>query len=106
MISILFFYFALPMTLAAIVIKMIRKYSPYIPAEDIQACLAEKPLPKKWFRTVRRDHKGLRTLGDFETHTEAVDCAYKGKEISTQEGEKVAFLILNQKGEVFEEVNS
>lgn len=106
MIGALFFYVVLPMTLGGLVIKLIRKYSPYVPPADVAANLARQPLPKKWFRAARRDQDGLLTLGDFETHGEAVDSAYRDKERAVKAAEKAAFLILNPKGEILEEIDS
>lgn len=106
MIGALFYYVVIPMAFGGFLIKLIRKYSPYVVPADVAENLRRQPLPKKWFRAVRRDAEGLRTLGDFETHVEAVDCAYAGKEKDAAAGRKAAFLILNPKGEVLEQVDA
>lgn len=106
MITLIFYYLILPFIGAAFVLKFIRKYGKNEIPEDIRRLCAQKPIEKKWFRTVRRDHKGLRFLGDFETHGEAVDCAYAGRKEAAAAVETAAFLVLNSKGEILEEVDS
>ena len=106
MIPLLFYYLALPFIASALVLKFIRKYGDNEIPEDIRRLYAERPIEPKWFRVLRGDLKGKRVLGDFETKGEAVDRAYKGREEARAAGEKAAFLVLNDKGEALEEVDS
>jgi hypothetical protein len=104
--TLIFYYLILPFLGAAFVLKFIRKYGKHEIPEDIRRLCAQKPIERKWFRTVCRDHKGLRFLGDFETHGEAVDCAYARRKDAAAATETAAFLVLNSKGEILEEVDS
>lgn len=106
MISLLFYYLVLPFLAAFVVLAFIRKYGRNEVPEDIARLCAEKPIERKCFRAARRDHKGLRFLGDFETQGEAVEAAYRGKEQAQAAGEKAEFLVLNDKGETLEEVDA
>lgn len=106
MITLLIYYLVLPFVGAALVLKFIRKYGAHEIAEDVSRLCAEKPIERKFFRAVRRDHAGLRLLGDFETHGDAVDAAYLGRKQASAAGESAAFLVLNDKGETIEEVDS
>jgi hypothetical protein len=100
------YYLVLPFCAAALVLKFIRKYGKnQIPA-DIKALCEMRPIEKKFFRAVRRDAKDLKFLGDFETQIDAVDCAYAGRKEAQGLKEKAAFFVLNDKGEVLEEVDS
>jgi hypothetical protein len=99
------YYLVLPFLAAWLVLRFLKKYAPHDIPEDIARLCAEKPIEKKFFRAVRRDHKGLRHLGDFETQPEAVECVYRAKE-GAGKAEKAAFLVLNDKGEVLEEVDA
>lgn len=106
MFSLLLYYIVIPMLAAALVVRFIRKYGQNEIPEGVRRLYAERPLEPKWFRVLREDPKGLQILGDFETRSEAVDCAYRGKEDAQGAGEKAAFLVLNDKGEALEEVDS
>lgn len=106
MITLLFYYLVLPFLAAGLVLKFLSKYGKTQVAEDIRSLCAERPIEKKFFRAVRRDHKGLRFLGDFETHMDAVDGAYAARKEASASGEKAAFLVLNDRGETLEEVDS
>ena len=106
LIALIVYYLVLPFVGAALVLKFIRKYGKNEIASDIKRLCAEKPIEKKWFRSVRRDHKGLRDLGDFETHGEAVDAIYAARKDAQASGDSAAFLVLNSKGETLEEVDS
>ncbi len=106
MAMLILYYLVLPFVGAALVLKFLRKYAKHDLPEDIRRLCAEKPVEKKFFRAVRRDHKELRYLGDFETHGDAVDCAYLGRKQAKAAGEKAAFLVLNDKGETLEQVDS
>jgi hypothetical protein len=100
------YYLVLPFCAAALVLRFIKKYGRLELAPDIKRQLAESPIEKKFFRAVRRDSKELRLLGDFETHVDAVDCAYMGRKEARARNEKAAFLVLNDKGETLEQVDS
>lgn len=106
MMTLLFFYFVLPALLAALVLRFIKKHGASRQDPQVQELLACDPLEPKWQRALRRDAKGLMKLGDFETHLEAVDCAYKAKEQAQAAGDKAAFLVVNEKAEVLEQVDS
>ena len=106
MIPVIFYYLILPFFSAWLVLKILKKYSPAQVDADIARCYESRPLQPKFFRTVRRDHKGVSWLGDFETQGEAVECAYKGKEFAQSTGQKAAFIVLNAKAEILEEVDS
>ena len=106
MITLLVYYLVLPFVLASLVLKFLRKYGKTTVAEDIRALCAERPIEKKWFRAVSRGHEGLRHLGDFETHGEAVDAAYAARKQAAAAGSPAAFLVLNPKAETLEEVDS
>lgn len=105
MLFIIFYYFILPFVLAGLVLKFIRKYGEIGPSEDVQLVYQQHPIEPKWFRVLRADHKGKKWLGDFETQGEAVERAYKGKEDALRIAEKTAFLVLNDKAEILEEVD-
>jgi hypothetical protein len=100
------YYLVLPFCAAALVLRFIRKYGKNEVPADIRALCEMRPIEKKFFRAVRRDAKDLKFLGDFETHIEAVDCAYAGRKDAVANKEKAAFLVLNDKGETLEEVDS
>ena len=106
MISLVFYYLVLPFLAAGAVLAFIRRYGRNELPEDVLRLFAERPIEPKWFRAARRDHKGLRFLGDYETQGEAVEAAYRGKEAAQAAGEKAAFLVLNDKGETLEEVDT
>jgi len=106
MVALVFYYLVAPFLMFGLLLKLMRKYGKIEIAPDIRALCEQKPIQKKWFRTVRRDHKGLRFLGDFETHGEAVDCAYGARKEAAAQGEPAAFLVLNAKAETLEEVDS
>ena len=100
--TLIFYYLVFPFIGAALVLKFIKKYGKHEIAEDVRRLCAEKPIEKKWFRSVRRDHKGLRSLGDFETHVEAVDAIYAARKQASADAEEAAFLVLNAKGEALD----
>ncbi len=106
MIGLLVYYIALPFLASWLVLRFLRKYGRREPPEEILALYDTHPLEPKWFRVLRRDRRGIRLLGDFETQSEAVDRAYKGKEEALAAGDHAAFLVLNEAGETLEEVDS
>ncbi|MDX6770798.1 MAG: hypothetical protein SF051_14780 [Elusimicrobiota bacterium] len=95
-----------PIVLGWLVVRWINKTAPLVPAPDVAALFAEKPLEKRWFRAARRGAGGLALLGDFEKMPEAVDRAYLGKEEAQKAGEKASFLVFNDKAELLEQVDS
>lgn len=99
----LVFYLVVPFALGAWVIKLIRKHGASTVDPALAALAARQPLEKRWFRAVRRDPRGLVLLGDFETQAEAVEAAYRAKE---KAAEKASFLVVNDKAEVLEQVDS
>lgn len=107
MISLLFYYVVLPMLGGYYVIKLIKKHGGSTVPPEVTALYAVQPVEKKWYRAARRDQNNrLTVLGDFETQLEAVDRAYLGKEEAQKAGEKASFLVLNDKGEVYQQVDS
>ena len=106
MVSLLFYYLVLPFLAAWAVLRFIKKYGRNEVPEDIARLYAEQPLEKKWFRVLRRDNQEARLLGDFETHDEAVELAYRRRQEAQVARETAAFFVLNDKGEALEEVDS
>lgn len=106
MIPIIIYYLVLPFVLAAAVLRLIKKYGDSRIPQDIEMLLDVRPIEKKFFRSWRRDLEGLAVIGDYETHGEAVEAAYLGRNHAKAAGHKAAFLITNDKGEVLEEVDS
>ncbi|OGR87815.1 MAG: hypothetical protein A3J74_10995 [Elusimicrobia bacterium RIFCSPHIGHO2_02_FULL_57_9] len=106
MLSLVFYYPVLPFLGAWLVLKFISKYGKTEPPAGIKLIYEQRPIDRKWFRVLRDDQKGKKWLGDFETQGEAVERAYKGKEDAESLGEKAAFLVLNDKGEILEEVDA
>lgn len=106
MLALLFYYIALPFLAAWLVMKFIRKYGASPIPEEVARLYAEAPLEKGWYRVIQRGPAGQRLLGDFEKHDAAVEKAYKERELAQVTGEKAAFLVLNDKGEALEEVDS
>ncbi len=105
MLQILFFYLVLPFILAAFVIRFIKKHgASQIPA-DVTALLAVDPVEKRFYRAARRDN-GLIKLGDFETHEEAVDAIYAARKRAREDKLKAAFIVLNDKGETLDWIDS
>ncbi len=106
MIGPIFYYLILPFMIGGWLIKQIKKRAPSLIPPDVQALVRERPIERKWYRAVRRGAEGLSVLGDFEKQPEAVESAYRGKEEAARSGERAAFLVLNDQGEVLEEVGS
>ncbi len=104
--SLIVYYLLMPFLAAGLLIRWLKKHAPPIIAEDIRQLSVERPIEKKWFRAVRRDHKSLRWLGDFEKQPEAVEAAYQGLKDARQASEKASFLVLNDKGETLEQVDA
>lgn len=100
------YWLVLPFLGAALVLRFIKKYGQIPVPPEIARIFEEQPIEKKWFRVLRRDGPKISMLGDFETHVDAVDRAYLGKKQALAAGEKAAFLVLNAKAEVLEEVDS
>jgi len=104
--SLIIYYLVLPFFLGSLLIRWLKKHSPARVEEDVRRLYEEKPLPKKWFRALRRDHQSLRLLGDFETQPEAVEAAYQGRKDAKAAGEKASFFVLNSKAETLEQIDS
>jgi hypothetical protein len=100
------FYVVLPIFLGGMLIKYLKKHAPAEVARDVKELYAKSPVEKKWYRAARRDHKGLKALGDFETRGEAVESAYQGRKDAAAAGEKAAFVVLDDKGFALEQVDS
>ena len=103
----LIYWIVLPLFAGSLVVRWIKKHAPLTVPPAVAALYAQRPIEKKWFRAVRRDRGGLlHWLGDFEKQPEAVDAAYLGKEAAQRAGEKVSFLVFNDKAELLEQVDS
>jgi hypothetical protein len=103
----LIYWVVMPLFIAALVVRWLKKSSPLVVPPEVAALYAERPIEPKWFRAARRDKGGLlRWLGDYEKQPEAVDAAYAGKEAAVAAGEKAAFLVFNAKAELLEQVDS
>lgn len=106
MIGLILYYIILPMAVGYYVIKWIKKHGASTIPADVIALYAVDPVEKKWYRAARRDAQGLKKLGDFETQLEAVDRAYLGKQEAVKAGQRASFLVLNDKGDVYQQVDS
>ena len=101
------YWIVLPLFIASLVVRWLKKHSPLIVPSEVSALFAEHPIEPKWFRAARRDKSGLlRWLGDYEKQPEAVDAAYAGKEAAVAAGDKAEFLVFNAKAELLEQVDS
>ncbi len=106
MITILLYYIAAPFICGALVLKLLARYGRReIPAE-IQKLFEAEPIEKKWFRAVRKDGKGWSALGDYEKQPEAVERIYEARQTAQTSGDKASFLVLNDKGEALEQIDS
>ena len=99
------YYLVLPFLAAWLVLKFLKRHAAHALPDDIRALLARSPIEKRFFRALRRDHKGLHALGDFEKQAEAVEAIYRGREEAQAKGDKAAFLVANDKGETLEEID-
>ncbi|MDE2509520.1 MAG: hypothetical protein KGL74_00225 [Elusimicrobia bacterium] len=102
----LIYWVVIPIFLASLVVRWIKKTAPLTPPPDVRDLFDRSPIEPKWFRAARRDAAGLTALGDFEKQMDAVDAAYAGKEKAQAAGQKAAFLIFNDKAELLEQVDS
>ena len=102
----LIYWVVLPIFMAYLLVRWIKKTAPLAPAADVRELFDRSPIEKKWFRAARRDGEGLAALGDFEKQMEAVDAAYAGKERAQAAGKKAEFLVFNDKAELLEQVDS
>jgi hypothetical protein len=102
----LIYWIVIPIFLASLLVKWIKRAAPLTPPPDVRDFFDRSPIETKWFRAARRDAKGLTSLGDFEKQIDAVDAAYAGKEKAQAAGEKAEFLIFNDKLELLEQVDS
>lgn len=106
MITILFYYIAAPFLCAVLVLKLLARYGRReIPAE-IRRLYEQNPIEEKWFRAARKDGKGWSCLGDFEKQPEAVEKIYEARQNAQKSADKASFLVLNDKGEALEQVDS
>lgn len=106
MLKLILFLIVLPVLALVYVPRLAKKYFKSELPEDIRRLYGERAVEKGWYRAARRDHKGLRLLGDFETQLEAVDRAYLGKEEALKAGDRASFLVLDDKGAVLQQVDS
>lgn len=104
--TLILYYLVLPIFAGSLLIRWLKKHSPPRIDGDVRQLYAEKPIEKKWFRALRRDHKSLRLLGDFEKQPEAVEAAYQGRKDAKAAGEKASFLVLNWQAETLEQIDS
>ena len=102
----LIYWVVIPIFLASLLVRWIKKAAPLTPPTDVRDLFDRAPIEKRFFRAARRDAKGLAALGDFEKQMEAVDAAYAGKEKAQAAGEKAEFLVFNDKAELLEQIDS
>ena len=102
----IFVWFVLPFVVFWGLMKLIRKYAPDPVPADIRALCAADPIERRWFRVVRRDKTGLMKLADCEKQDEAVEKAYLGKEQAEAAKSAASFLVLNDKGDILQQVDS
>jgi hypothetical protein len=102
----LIYWVVLPLIMAWLVVRWIKKAAPLIPAPDVRDLFDRSPIEPKYFRAARRDAKGLVSLGDYEKQPEAVEAAYAGKEKAQAAKEKAEFLVFNDKAELLEQIDS
>ena len=109
MLTLIFFYLVLPFVLFGVALRLIRKYSPDSAPKEIREHCAQDPIESKCFRAVRLDgrfeHPSVRLgkLGDFEHQDDAVDAAFKAKSQAPEKAQS-SFLVLNDKGEILQEI--
>ena len=101
----LIYWVVLPLFLASLVVRWIKKTAPLTPAPDVRELFDRTPIEPKYFRAARRDARGLASLGDFEKQMEAVEAAYAGKEKAQVAGENASFLVFNDKAELLEQID-
>jgi hypothetical protein len=106
MIGPVLYYLVIPFLIGATVVRLLQKHGRSRVDPRIAALFTEKPIEKKWFRAVKRDEAGFSALGDYETHGETVEAAYRAKEQTQAAGKKASFFIVNDKAEVLEQVDS
>jgi hypothetical protein len=104
--GLVFYYVILPIFAGSMLIRWLKKASPARVDADVAALYAQRSVQKKWFRSVRRDQKGLRSLGDFETRLEAVEAVYAARKAAQAAQEKAAFVVLDDKGYALEQIDS
>lgn len=102
----LLYYAVIPLLAAWLVVKFIRGYGGSGVPADVAALYERLPMEKRWHRAVRRDGAGLAALGDFEKREEAVEEIYRGRDAARAAGQKASFIVLNDKGEALEQVDS
>ena len=108
MLPLILYYLVLPFAIFAVILRLMRKYSPDSIPKEIGDFYAVHPIEPKCFRAVRLDGRFgkppvmLAKIGDFESQDEAVDAAFEAK--SKAAGAGASFLVLNDKGEILQEV--
>jgi len=126
MFVIIFYYLVLPFLIFAVILRLLRKYSPDSAPKEILEFYAQDPIEPKFFRAIRLDGRFptaveaalprrrsvgrfghlpvvLNKLGDFEKQEDAVDSAFAAKSAAGETAES-SFLVLNDKGEILQEV--
>jgi hypothetical protein len=108
MIPLIVYYLVLPFAAFALLLKVMRKFGKDEVPREIRDLYAAHPIEKRSFRALRVDGRlgqppvALAELGDFEKQEEAVDAAFEAK--TKAAGTKASFLVLNDKGEILQEV--
>lgn len=102
-----FYYLILPFLLGWLVLKLIRRYGADPVAPTVRQLCVEDPVERKWFRVAEvlgdpRAGGGVRKVSDFETQDQAVEEAYRRR--AEQAGPGRSWLVLNEKGDVLQEV--
>ena len=102
----LLYWVVFPIVAGWMVIRFIKKHSPYVPSPAVAALFSDHPLERRWFRAARREGDVIVWLGDFEKQPEAVDAIYLAKEEAQRKGERASFVVFNDKAEILEQVDS
>lgn len=110
MIPIIFYYLVLPFIVFAILLKIMRRYQSDGVPKEIRQLYTAHPVEKGSFRALRVEGRfgsgpvRLGELGDFESQEEAVDAAFAEKSKTGASPAGAAFLVLNDKGEILQEL--
>jgi hypothetical protein len=100
-----------PLAIIWLVTWFLKKYAKSTVPSSVARLYAERPIEPKTFRVVRFDGPTDGEpiwLGDYETQPEAVDAAYtyRKKEREEEPGKKSSFMVLNDRGDFLEEVDT
>ncbi|MBI4422375.1 MAG: hypothetical protein HY554_01530 [Elusimicrobia bacterium] len=109
MLLLILYYLVLPFVLAALVVRLIRRYGADPVPEGVRRAVAADPPEPKTFRVLEveggvesRDAR-LTKIGDFDAQDKAVDAAYRRRGEEPKPG--LAWLVLNDRGDILQEVD-